>query len=263
MIDLKKAVLAGQPLKGIPVIDAHDHLGRWNAFHVPGGGTIEQMVGRMDRLGIDRVCVTAHASIGPDYVYGNDLVWQAIQKYPDRVTGYVTVNPNYPEEMAGELRRCFTRPGFKAIKFHPYCHGAAPDDPGYAAAYEEAERRGCPVLIHVWGVGDVMAVDRVAPHYPHAAIIMAHTGGDIGAMKMALQVIPKYPNVYGDLAISTGLEGNVEWFVREVGSRKIIFGTDMPFFDPSSNLARVAMANISDEEKTDIFSGNITRLIQF
>lgn len=119
------------------------------------------------------------------------------------------------------------------------------------------------LLIHIWGVGDVTAVDRLAHHYSHASIIMAHTGGDIGAMKAALEVILRHPNVYGDLAISTGLEGKVEWFVCEVGSRKIIFGTDMPFFDPSANLARVAMANISDAEKADIFSGNITRLMPF
>jgi predicted TIM-barrel fold metal-dependent hydrolase len=261
MMTLAEKAQRGLPLGNIPIIDAHNHLGRWNAFYVPDGGTIEQMIAKMDALGIDRVCVTAHSSIGPDYVYGNDMVLDAITRHPDRVIGYVTVNPNYPEDMRHELDRCFAHPGFRAVKLHPECHSREVDHKNYAPAYEEAQRRGCPVLIHVWGPAAVMAVDRLAPRYPDAKFIMAHTGGDAKTMELALGVINRHGNVYGDFAISTALEGNVEWFVREVGSKKVIFGTDMPFFDPAPCVARIAMADISDEEKLDIFSGNITSLM--
>lgn len=262
MMNLAEKVKQGLPLNNITIIDAHNHLGRWNAFHVPNGGTIEQMAASMDRLGINKVCLTAHASIGPNYIYGNNMVQDAIQRFPDRVFGYVTLNPNYPEDMRHELDRCFAHEGFKAIKLHPSCHSQEVDYKENAIAYEEAERRGCPVLIHIWGKGDVLAVDRLAPHYPNAKFIMAHTGGDEKAMELGLEVINRHGNVYGDLAISTALEGNVEWFVREVGSKKIIFGTDMPFFDPSPAVSRVAMADITDAEKLDIFSGNITALMK-
>lgn len=261
MIDFTGHVANGQPFSEIPIIDAHNHIGRWNAFHVPNGGTIEQMIAKMDLLGIDRVCLTAHASIGPDYIYGNDIVQDALDRFPARTVGYVTVNPNYPDDMPHELARCFAHPGFRAIKMHPACHGHSVDHTGYTAAFEEAERRGCAILIHIWGQGDVMAVDRLAPRYPHAQFIMAHTGGDVHSMAVALGVIRKHANVYGDLAISTALEGNVEWFVSEVGANKIIFGTDMPFFDPSPAVARVAMARITEQEKRDIFSANISALL--
>lgn len=253
---------AGLLLKDVPIIDEHNHLGRWSAFYVPGGGTIDQMIARMDQVGIAKICVTAHASIGPDCVYGNDLVMDAVRRYPDRVIGYVTVNPNYPESMKRELDRCFAVPGFRAIKFHPACHGQEADCGGYAAALEEADRRGCPILIHTWGEANVREIDGLAGRYPNAKFIMAHMGGEIHAMELALDVIVRRPNVYGDLAVSTPAEGNVEWFVREVGSKRILFGTDMPFYDPSHVIARVALADLSEDEKRDIFYRNTAELMK-
>lgn len=261
MDELHRKAALGLPLDDIPIIDAHDHLGKWGTFYIPRGGTIGQMLACAARLGISKLCIAAHASIGPDYLYGNDRVYDAIQKYPDKVIGYVTVNPNYPEDMKHELARCFVRKGFRAIKFHPACHGQAPDCRNYTPAYEEAERRDCPVLIHVWGRSDVEAADRAASRFPDVKIILAHTGGDPEAMPAALDVISRHENVYGDLALSAPPQGNVEWLVREVGARKIIFGTDMPFVDPGAGLARVAMADISPDEKKDIFARNIMRLM--
>lgn len=259
---IAEKVLRGLPLDDITIIDEHNHLGRWSAFYVPEGGTIEAMIARMDRTGIDKVCITAHSSIGPDYVYGNNLVMDALKRFPDRVIGYVTVNPNYPKDMQHELDRCFAVPGFRGIKFHPACHNQEVDCKGYNAAFAEAEKRGCPILIHTWGDAAVSEVDHLASDYPHAQFIMAHMGGEIHAMGKALDVINRHDNVYGDLALSTPPEGNVEWFVHEVGSKKILFGTDMPFYDPSHVVARLALADLSEEEKKDIFGRNAMKLMK-
>jgi predicted TIM-barrel fold metal-dependent hydrolase len=58
-------------------------------------------------------------------------------------------------------------------------------------------------------------------------------------------------------------EGNVEWFVKESGSKKVLFGTDMPFFDPRPAFGRLALANISDDEKRDVFGLNMARILKF
>lgn len=49
--------------------------------------------------------------------------------------------------------------------------------------------------------------------------------------------------------------------VKEIGSKRVLFGTDMPFLDPRPALGRVAMADISDEEKKDIFGLNMKYLL--
>ena len=261
MINWAEKVRKGLPFTEFPILDSHDHLGRWIAFHVAKDGTIEQMINCMDRTGINKVFVTAHASIGPDYVYGNDMVFDAIKKYPDRVMGYVTINPNYPEDMQHELDRCFSRPGFRGIKLHPSCHGMPVDEPNFHTAYEYANEHELPVLIHIWGAGHVACVEHLSREYPNARFLMGHFGADPEGMKRAIKLINNRDNVYGDTAISMGIAGNIEWLVRETNPKRILFGTDMPFYEATFTVGRVAMADIPDEVKIDIFGGNLQRIL--
>ena len=261
MTDMAEKARKGIPITHFDIIDCHCHMGNWFNFHVPEGGA-EGMLSSMDALGIKKAFITAHASIGPDYKYGNDMVLEALEKYPDRFLGYVTVNPNYGEnEMAKELERCFGFPGMKGIKLHPSMHGCPMDYKTYHTAYKAAQERKCPVLIHVWGNGDVSMIDQLAGQYPEAIFIMGHAGAEIRAMELAVEVVNRHSNVYADLALSRIYEGNVEWFVSQIGSKKLLFGSDLPFMDPRPSFGRVAMAEISEEEKEDIFGMNMKRLL--
>ena len=250
----------GMPFEDILIIDCHCHMGYWRNFNLPCGSA-EGMLASMDTLGIDIACAAANSSICADYRYGNNMVIEAVTKYPGRFAGYATINPNYPDDMQDELDRCFANPGIKGIKVHPSSHGCPIDYKNYRIVYETADRKQCPVLIHVWGSAAVAAVDRIARQYPGARFIMGHAGADIRAMEEAIDVVNRHGNVYADLAISLVREGNVEWFVKEMGSKKVLYGTDMPFFDPRSAFGRVAFADISDEQKKDVFGRNMERLL--
>jgi len=94
-----------------------------------------------------------------------------------------------------------------------------------------------------------------------AQFIMGHAGGEIRAMEDAVDVVNRHDNVYVDLAFSNPFEGNVEWFVKEMGSKKVLFGSDMPFYDPRPTFGRVAMSDISLEEKKDVFGLNMKKLL--
>lgn len=261
MISIYQKARQGIPLEDILIIDCHCHMGFWKAFHAPRN-TAEDMIDSMNSLGVDKAFITAHSSIGPNYVYGNDMVISAVRKYPDKFIGYVTLNPSYKDDMENEIRRCFNTEGIKGIKLHPGSHGAAVDYKNYRIAYETANDKCCPILIHVWGKGDVAAIDKLSSKYPKAQFIMGHSGGaDIKAMEDAVKVAASHENVYLDLAISMVYEGNVEWFVNEVGSKKVLYASDMPFFDPRPNFGRVAMAELADDEKQNIFGLNMERIL--
>jgi len=261
MINWMDKIINAQPISEFPVIDCHNHLGKWNAFHIPQDGTIEQMINSMDRFGIDQVFITAHGSIGPDYVYGNDMVLDAIKKFPDRVLGYVTVNPNYLEDMKNELDRCFAHKGFCGIKLHPSCHGRPIDYINYKPAYERANKDGLPMLIHVWGSGDVAAIEHLSAEYPNVRFIMGHCAADPAGMAKAIDLINKRDNVYGDTALSMAQQGNFEWLAGTANPKRILFGSDMPFYDPTHTIARIMAAEVSDEIKTDVFGGNMERIL--
>lgn len=261
MTDIFEKALRGLPLKDIPIIDIHNHMGPYHQFNIPGNSPGE-MIESMDNLGIDLSFITAHgAAVGGDYKLGNDMAMKAVKDYPDRFIAYVTLNPHYKDEFGEELERCFAYEGFKGIKLHPGGHGTNIDDKAYDYAYAYAQERRLPVLIHVWGRGDVAAIDRVSGKYPHAVFIMGHGGADGKAMEDATRVITGRENAYVDIAISMAPQGNIEWFVDKAGSSKILFGTDMPFYDPRPTFGRVAMACISEEDKRNIFALNAKRIL--
>ena len=89
--------------------DLHCHLNG-----VPGN-TPEARLGRLleyaDRLGISRLCLF----MGMDFSYDpsperlreeNDAVLRALRAFPDRVFGFVYLNPKHREASLGELDRC-------------------------------------------------------------------------------------------------------------------------------------------------------------
>lgn len=262
MSTIYERVRQGLPLDSELIIDCHCHMGRWFNFNVPEG-TAEDMLAMMDTMGVDIACVTAHSSIGPDFKYGNDIVIDAVKKYPKRFIGYVTINPNYSEdEIRQELDRCFSVEGMRAIKVHPEMHGCPINYWRYDTTYQAADEMKCPVLIHVWGNEHVAQVASLAERYKHAIFIMGHAGAEMKAMEDAVAVVNKYDNVYVDLALSRAYEGNVEWLVSKIGSEKVLYGTDMPFMDPRPSFGRVAFAGITEQEKRNVFGLNMKRLLK-
>lgn len=251
----------GLPFNDILIIDIHNHIGAFSQFNIPANSA-EGMLVSMDTLGIDKAFITPHvAAIGADFKYGNDMVIETVRKYPERFIGYVTINPSYVEEIKDEIERCFSVKGIKGIKLHPSSHGCPIDHKNYQTVYEIADEKRYPILIHVWGKDEVAIINRLAPKYPGAQFIMGHGGAEARAMEDASEVINRHNNAYVDTAISMAPQGNIEWFVKESGSKKILFGTDMPFYDPRHTFGRVAMADISDDEKRDIFGLNAKRLL--
>lgn len=251
----------GIPLADVKVIDCHCHMGDWQHFHVPNGSA-EGMLESMDALGTDIACVTAHCAIGPDYIHGNNMVIDAVRKYPDRFLGYITINPNYPEDIKNELDRGFAIDGMFGVKLHPGTHDKPIEHRNYHIAYEVANHKKCVVLIHVWGKGPVRTVGKMADQYPDISFVMGHGGADIEGMEAAAEVVGSHKNVYVDIAISRAREGNVEWLVKNMGSDKVLYGTDMPFFDPRPTLGRLAFADLTETDKKNIFGLNMERLIK-
>lgn len=260
MTDYQRFVLEGRAVSGLDIIDAHDHIGPWNNFRVSGGGSTEALVARADQLGVHRLCLTAHAAIGPDMHLGNDIVQDALRRFPDRAMGYVTIKPCPEEEMLAELKARFQIPGFFGVKLHPDLHGRQAADPVYAPAYAFAASMRVPVLIHTWSNQNVYDTEKMARAYPCAFFIIAHLGGTPDALENALAVIARNDNVFGDTALSAAPKENIAYAVKKIGAEKLLFGTDMPFYDPSFTLSRVLCAGLDDKALQNVLGGNVIRL---
>jgi uncharacterized protein len=248
---------------GIPsatrIVDCHGHLGYFSRTKIIPADT-EAMIRVMDRVGIEKVCISSFLSIGPDCTVGNDRVAEAVKKYPHRFIGYGVVNPNRPQEIEAELRRCFDSLRMRAIKLHSVTHQYPIEGSAYKAVFEFAASKGLPILSHEWGPPEFL--NRLSSDHPEISFIIAHMGFWDGRSDFAYaDVVARHNNVYVDLAYSNVFYNALERLVAVIGASKIVFGSDFPLHDPGYHVGRVIFAQLSTEEKKLILGLNMLRLM--
>ena len=88
-------------------------------------------------------------------------------------------------------------------------------------------------------------------------MICGHAGGD---WELGLRAVRATRNVLAEISGSFPTRRMVEMAVRELGSQRVVFGSDVPGRSFSSQLAKVHGAAVSDADKQLIFSGNLQRI---
>ena len=255
----------GRPLEGVSIIDMHAHLGPYYNMHIPDSSA-SFMLRAMDRCGIAKTVLSPSFGFDSDLVVGNDLMLKTVDEHPGRFYGAVSVNGNYPELSVAELHRSFENPRVVMVKIHPVGAKCKMSDRRMKGIYEFAAARKLFILVHTWLDGDPYGSQdlfaSVAKDYPDIRWIMGHSGGPYGshhAVELALET----PNIFLDITLSMAPARQIEFFVKKVGSERVLFGTDNPFLDPRPQVGRVGLAEISREDKLNICSRNALRHVTF
>lgn len=253
---------AYQPfVKTHPIIDGHAHMGYYRNFHIPANSA-DGMIARFDQVGIDAACVSHHAGISADARDGNSAVIEAVRRHPNRLIGFCVINPNYPEDTAGEVERCFGA-GFRGFKVHPELHGNYPlEGPGYQEMWRYANAHALPVLSHSYFGGDSLETfERLALTYPGATVLLGHAGLDLG-LDNALGLLERTSNVILDMTAMQRHCWGVEYLARRADPARLTWGSDSPFIDPGPILGAVVHADVPADVKTAILYHNMARILR-
>jgi predicted TIM-barrel fold metal-dependent hydrolase len=118
------------------------------------------------------------------------------------------------------------------------------------------------ILIHTWGNNDPhngpRHIKMIADKYKNATFIMGHSAP--GELDEAIEVARTHDNVMLDLCDIHRHSGIVDKMVEGVGADKVLFGTDIPWYDPSYCLGSVLFSHISDEDKYKVIYGNAKKI---
>ncbi|KKM28027.1 hypothetical protein LCGC14_1568810 [marine sediment metagenome] len=244
-----------------PVIDVHGHMGPFVGIYLPRSST-EAMIHTMDQCGVRMLLFSHHASMGcPDI--GNAPSIEAVRKYPDRLRAYLTVNPHYPEHWARDLAAFDDNPDvFVGLKLHADSHQTPLDAPSYEKAWEFADQRSLPVLAHTWGYSECSGakiVRKILAEYRSLKLLLGHSLH--GDWSEAVAIAAEFPNAYLDLCAVLDDRGPVEMFVAAGLAEKMLFGTDLPWFDPHHGIGSVLSADITDDDRHNILHRNAERLL--
>jgi predicted TIM-barrel fold metal-dependent hydrolase len=250
-----------------PVIwDAHTHLNGTS-------GTPEERVANLlffaDRVGIQRLIVFMGYPFlqdpSPDDVRRqNDQVMRAVDHSNGRALGFVYLNPKHTAESLEELDRCVRDGPLVGIKLWVAIRCA---DPCLDPIVERAIQLKIPVLQHTWqkatgnlpGESTASDLAALARRHPDASFIAAHVDGD---WERGIREIRALENVSAEICGSDPTAGMVDMAVRELGAKRVIFGSDAGGRSYASQLAKVYGAEVPDEAKRLILAGNIQRLLQ-
>jgi len=243
-----------------PVIDMHVHLGPYQGIYFPNPWP-QDMIRSMDRCGVRMVVSSSHAALID--TKENIKMADIIEKHPGRFRAYWVINPNYPERIQGEIDQFSELKGFVGFKFLSDYHKYPITDPRYQPALEYADKHKLLILMHTWGKSPYdspVLVEKLASKYSYVTFLMGHSG--YGEWEKAIQVARDYHNVYLELTAAYAVNGVIDWMVLEAGSEKIVFGTDLPWFDPHYGIGCVLFSRIADEDRHNILHRNAERILR-
>jgi len=233
--------------------DCHGHLGgRMSHYFVPDG-TLEATVAEMDRLGVETCCVFSFAGVTSDEVFGNDVVADAVRRYPDRFVGFTLLNPHRGRDaMLAELERG-ARLGLRGIKLIPHYQGHPDEGPWLDVACQWAHDHGQIILNHSWG--SPAQVARLVERYPNACFVTGH------ATAAYAETMKQHGNLY---VCSCPLIAPraCEDLVKAIGADRLLFGSDLQDLPIAWGLGPILFARLSEEDKRRILGGNLRRILE-
>ncbi|MGC9349556.1 MAG: amidohydrolase family protein [Anaerolineae bacterium] len=245
-----------------PIYDMHGHMGYYPAIFFPRAHAPD-MLRTMNDVGV-RLLVFSHHSALHSPNLANEPSIEAVREFPDRFRAYCLVNPNYPEQLSRDLNvfEDLFPDVYVGFKFLSDYHKVALTDDRYRPAWEYADEHELLVLAHTWGGSQYDGEDVVceaAKRYPNVKFLLGHSCH--GAWDAAVRLANDFPNIYLELTAVFDDRGTIEKFVHGAGSDRMLFGTDLPWFDPHHAVGVLMNAEITDEDRHNICHRNAEKLL--
>lgn len=276
-----------RPLQsGLAALDRLPAAPIWDAFYFPSwqergaGGSLvaafDAERAAADRLGIMRQCALLHVGVGTAEPEADrrireqpGLVRDLLRERAGRVLGIARLNAN---DVAASLAAIETWLGHGPMIGICFPAGGQPgslacDHANYDPLVRAATAAGGVVLQmnrYTTGEADSPTLSTpaklatLAARHPAATFICGHAGAD---WERGIRAVRAQPNVLVETSGFDSTAGFVEMAVRELGVRRVVFGTHLPGRSPGTELAKVLAADLADAERALILGGNLHRLL--
>ncbi len=237
--------------------------------------TTDELIESMDKVGIDvSVIVNTGWTTHELCVETNDYILESIARHPKRLIGFCAVQPQSPEAAIAEIERC-AKGGMRGVgEMRPDMQLFDLGDEEAMQPIVEALRKHKLILLthasepvgHDYPGKGIITPDRLYPfitNFPDLTIVCAHWGGGLPFYALMPEVKQAMKNVFFDTAASPFLYSPQVYnqVTQLVGADKILFGSDYPLLAQTQLLQEINSADLSEEAKSLILSGNAQRLL--
>jgi len=237
--------------------------------------TADELIASMNKSGVDiSVIVNTGWTTHELCVETNDYILESIARYPQRLIGFCTVQPQSYEAAIAEIERC-AKGGIKGIgEMRPDMQlFDFADEMVMEPLVEVIKKHKLILLTHASepvghqypGKGNITPdmLYSFITSYPDLTIVCAHWGGGLPFYALMPEVKQAMNNVYFDTAASPFLYSPqvYDQVIQLAGADKILFGSDYPLLAQGRLLSEINSLNLPEETKNLILSGNAQKLL--
>lgn len=220
------------------------------------------MIAAMDEAGIERALVWHAAQQDWSIPEGNALASAAVGG-EERLWGCWTLLPPQTGEIpsGAELFARMKRERIRAVRIFPGDHRFVVGRTALGSTLDGLARRRVPLFLSLEQRGiDYALADRLLAEFPDLPCVLCDLGG-WGVDRFTRPLLERFPNAFLETSFLALHDGALDELVRAYGAGRLVFGTGFPVRHPASAMLPLRHADIGDEDKRAIASGNLERLL--
>lgn len=238
------------------VFDANHKVGRLPMNRA--GGSLEQRVAVMDRIGIAEALVSSVTAIYHAPAAGNKELSRAINGNPRLAACWVGLPPGCGElpsleRWVGEAEQA----GVAAVRVYPSGHGWSLTSVEGMSLLAAVTAAGMPILVDSDEVSWA-DLERVANAIDGAKLIVCEVG--YRRLREAAGPLSRQDGLLVDLSYLGGHQA-LEWLVTEFGAHRVVFGTGAPGCDPAGAMGRLMWSGLDVSEIKLVAGGTMRALL--
>jgi len=237
--------------------------------------TADELITSMDEDGVDISVIVNYGWTTHELcVETNDYILESIARYPNRLIGFCSVQPNSYEAAIAEIERC-AKGGARGIgEMRPDMQLLDLRDEVMMKPFVEVIAKHKLILLthasepvgHEYTGKGSITPGMLYPFitsFPDLTIVCAHWGGGLPFYALMPEVKQAMTNVFFDTAASPLLYSPEIYnqAIQLVGADKILFGSDYPLLTPGRLLKEISSLDLPEATKSLILSGNARRLL--
>jgi len=237
--------------------DIHASYGRYGNSNMYIS-TLDEVLEHQRSNGIVQSAVVNNLSAKADVRECNDQLLKESSNRSEIVPALSLFPPSFSAESytKNELASIIDNTGNLFFKLFPKEHHILLTSWQFGWMIDMIEESNCSILVALDDI-DLRDLAQIKAERPELRIIITDTTQ--WKNRILTQLIKTYDNIYIDTCNVIEYFG-IELYCKEIGSEKILFGSNTPFKEPYDGIFTLMMADISNEEKENIAYRNFDRL---
>jgi len=236
-------------------VDVHNHIGIDPEYEEDR--TADELIKEMEKAHVDK-CIVFPFTSNPDIWKQNEIVKEAMKKYPEKLIGFFTMSPGIPD--MADLMYEYKNQGFKGVvtdpRFGEY-FGAG------SKCFHELVECALVLDLPVWIHADNKDTMRVS-NGPIDSMLSKFGGVKFILSSMyyeAENIAARHGNVFIDTA--SGMSPSAAG-IQTLGTHRILMGSNTPYGLLKREIDKIIyLDELTDFQKSLIFWQNAKRLIRF